>query len=168
MMSFLDRLAKGLTDHNWREHWDGRIHCYPFPPPEPILTSNSWEVLSPTCLEPKACLRTWRLRPEYLLRVEDEISFVEGVGFPKAGDGLVRLQGLMGLYTTVLRAEGKITSTVKGQSWEGPTHDFTGLETYTVRVLLRKKNTIWKIQKLVSKVMISLECKKKLQQITNF
>lgn len=64
---------------------------------------------------------------------------MEGVGFPKAGDGLVRLQGLMGLYTTVLRAEGKITSTVKGQSWEGPTHDFTGLETYTVRVLLRKK-----------------------------
>ena len=32
------------------------------------------------------------MRPEY--GVEDEMSFVERVGFPKAGDRLVRLQGL--------------------------------------------------------------------------
>lgn len=55
------------------------------------------------------------------MRVEDEISFVEGVGFPKAGDGIVRWQGHSSLYNTVLRAKERSGPT------SGAVQDFRGL-----------------------------------------
>lgn len=66
------------------------------------------------------------------MRVEDEISFVEGVGFPKAGDGIVRWQGHSSLYNTVLRAKERSGPT------SGAVQDFRGLHIQYLRVIARK------------------------------
>lgn len=100
------------------------------------------------------------MRPEH--GIEGEIS----CGRDGFSQKLVRLQGLRGLYTVVLRVERSFSH--MKMSPHGAVLNFTRFETYNLRVFVGKNNTMFKIQKLVSKMIIYLECGRKLQQIMNF
>lgn len=99
------------------------------------------------------------------MKVEDKHSFVGGVGFPKAGDGPVRLQGLK--RAVCCGPEDRKTNQVLPMKKRAALY-FTRLDTYILKVFLEKKNIVLKIQKLISKVIIYLLCGRKLQQITIF